>query len=193
VWGESMKSKLKTVKNTILFTMFSTIAVNSTASISQADQIDDIITLKTTEFVSTQEQLYEDFVNFAFQRFCSEQHAQALEKMKKLSPSNPMKAYIFHLNARKPHLMRTIKQCTHVDFVLSLCDQFQLNVPEFFFKETLPLAEMILRDPLREEGLETLILEADKIIQDDIKKEYTPQKLLPRLLTVATAFGSPVY
>jgi hypothetical protein len=144
------------------------------------DPIEDILSMRVSEFTVTQEKLYQDFVGFVFKRDCAEQYPFVLKRMTEMNPKNPMDAWVSELNGRNSEFLNLIKGCQKVDHVLNVCDQFVLKVPEFFAKETLVLVEMYLRNPDLAESLDQRIATIDAKIQEDLERDYTPEKLLAR-------------
>ena len=178
------------------------ISIGFYPSHGKANTLSDILSQKTLEFTVIQESLFQKFVKYTLIKYCPSEFPIALDAIALdldlvTLPDAPnglltntvtdaptdavMDALVVQLLARDPIFFRIFEDCQDFDHVLKLYDQFTLKVPEYFARETLPLASIILRGPTRDDSLEERLLEMNAFIQNDIKKDYTVKKLLARL------------
>lgn len=150
-----------------------------------SDPVEEILFSKSVEFAVTQERLFEDFLTFTFNEYCSAEFDVAMKNItNRVGPVStsptPMEEFVALLLDRDDDFLQTFEDCQNLPQVLALSDQFILRVPEIFARETLLMAELVLRDPTRDEPLEQRSAEVDRLIGLTVAKSYTPEKLWAR-------------
>lgn len=147
---------------------------------ANANSVEQFIAHSQLEFSETQESLFRNFIDFTLKKLCPDQFPSGLEAMRTLNESSPLDAMSIEIHGRQPSFLELFKDCEDFSHFLTLCDDFDLKVPEYFSTETLPLAIASLNNPSGSDSFEERIDVANALIRSDIEKDYTPEKLLNR-------------